>query len=81
MCELLVSEITGSVLDYPVSHKHYLFVSPPTNLLNIMVYTNISNEITGIYWPHTKAFITTSPLSHRPPIAFKILSNAVIRFF
>ena len=39
--DLLISEITGSMVDYPVSHKKMpcLFLSLPTYLLNIMVST------------------------------------------
>ena len=39
---LLIYEITESVLDYPFPHQNkkiYLFLSPPTYLLNIMLST------------------------------------------
>ena len=54
--QLLISEITESVLDYPDRHKKKscIILSLPTYPLNIT--NNISNQITGIYWPHTKAF-------------------------
>ena len=54
--ELLISDIT--VLDYIVPpEKCSLFLSLPTYLKHHGIYyTNtISNQITGIYWPHTKA--------------------------
>ena len=53
--ELLISEITESVLDYPVPHKTNvtLMLSLPT--YHGIYYTKtISNQITRIYWPRTK---------------------------
>ena len=61
--ELLISEITRSVLDYPVPHKKYH--SPPIEYHGIYYTNTISNEITGIYSPHkTTLYMTTRPLTY-----------------
>ena len=55
---------TGSVLDYHVLYKKCLLVFIVSNLsfeYRGMYYTyTISNQITGIYWPGKKHFITSS---------------------
>ena len=68
---MLISEITGSGLHYPVPHNNKtmscLFLSLPTYLLNIMVSTTQtlsqikSEEFIGHIQKH---FITTSPLTY-----------------
>ena len=79
--ELLISEITGSVIDYPVPHQKkkmsWSLLTLPTYLLSIMVsiyYTNTtSNQITGIYWPHTETLYHNKPSHMCHQMAFKML--------
>ena len=55
--ELLISEITGSVLDYPVPHTKMSCIFSSLNHTSFtyhgIYYINtISNKITEHYWPH-----------------------------
>ena len=49
---LLISEITGSILDYPMSCLFLFLLTYLSNIIGIY-YTNTgSNKIVKIYWPH-----------------------------
>ena len=77
--ELLIYEITGSG-HYPVTHQKMacLFLSLPT-YYGINNTNTISDQITGNYWPHTKALDHNKP-SHICHQLHSIVSKVVSTF-
>ena len=60
--DLLISEITGNVLDYPVQHKKkmscfFFFHFPPIFQISwYLVHKTGLNQIAGIYWQQKTTF-------------------------
>ena len=69
----LISEVTGSVLDYPVPHKkcQLIFITSHQSFeYHGINYTNTLKSITGNYWPHKTTLYDKS--SHLLWMAFTI---------